>query len=255
MKEIFLSALRAIEEGNPVALVILTKAKGSTPRNPGAMMLVFQDGSTVGTVGGGVIEKRLKEEAIKAISEERVISVNFELSERDRDKLGLYCGGEVEFSIIPVLPEEKLFIFGGGHVSKALVPLASKLGFRVIVVDDREEYAVKEFFKDAHSVVLSDYREFAKNLETDEKTYVLIATQTHDSDFDVLKIMLDKNMKYLGMLGSKTKLATFKKKLNDSLKKKLNKLRTPVGLNIGAETPEEIAISIVAELVEVRRKR
>jgi len=255
MKDILLSALKAIEEGRKAALVILTKAKGSTPRKAGAMMLVFQDGNIVGTVGGGVIENRLKGEALRAISEERVLSFNFELSERDRDKLGLYCGGEVEFSIIPVLPEEKLIIFGGGHVSRALVPLASKLGFRVTVIDDREKYAVKEFFKGAQSVVLSDYKEFAKNVETDEKTYVLIATQTHESDFDVLKIMLGKELKYLGMLGSKTKLATFKRRINESLRKKLNKLSTPVGLDIGAETPDEIAISILAELIEVRRKR
>jgi len=254
MKEIFKAALKAIEEGEPAALVILTRARGSTPRKPGAMMLVLREGRLVGTVGGGVMEKRLKDEAMKAIAEGKVFSISFELSERNRDKLGLYCGGEVEFSIIPVMPEEKLIIFGGGHVSKALVPLASKLGFRVTVVDDREEYAVKESFKEAHNVILSNYKEFAKGLNTDDKTYVLIATQTHDSDFDVLKIMLDKKLKYLGMLGSRTKLLTFKKRIGAKLKGKLNKLRTPVGIDIGAETPDEIAISIIAELIEVRRK-
>jgi len=254
MKEIFEAALRAMEEGTPAALVILTRAKGSTPRKPGAMMLVLGDGRMVGTVGGGVMEKRLREEALRAIEREETIYLDFELSERDRDKLGLYCGGVVEFSIVPVLPKEKLIIFGGGHVSKALVPLASRLGFRVTVVDDRKEYAVKEAFRGAKDVILSDYSEFARKLETDDKTYILIATQTHDSDFEVLKIILEKDFKYLGMLGSKTKLETFKKRMDEKLKKRMDKLRTPVGLDIGAETPDEIARSIMAELIDVRRK-
>ncbi len=254
MKKVLEEALRSIESGRKAALVILTRKKGSASRKPGAMMLVYEDGSSVDTIGGGILEEKLKKEAVSAIKEGKARYLSFTMKENSPDNLNLYCGGEVEFAIIPVLPEDKLYIFGGGHVSRALVRVLAPLGFRITVIDDREDFAKPENFPGASDVIYSDYREFAEKLQTDDRTYVVIATEDHEHDYAALTTLLYKPVKYLGMLGSRKKLETFKKRMNEKELELLEKLKSPVGLDIGAETPEEIAISIAAELVKTRRK-
>ena len=255
MKRVFEEALRAMESGRASALVLLTKKEGSSARDPGAMMLVLEDGSTVDTVGGGILEERLKEEALNAIRDGKTRNISFALDETSKGDLNLYCGGKVEFAVIPLYPQEKLYIFGGGHISRALVRIAGPLGFRITVIDDREEFARKESYPGAFKVLHADYSEFARNLEADNWTYVVIATENHENDFRALIELIEKPFVYIGMLGSKRKLETFKKRMNEKQIKLLERLSNPIGLDIGAETPEEIAVSIAAELVKTRRSR
>lgn len=255
MLEVLKEAHLEVERENPCAFVILSKLKGSGPRKPGAMMLVKEEGSIVGTIGGGLIEKRLIDEAKKSMDDEKVRSISFELTE-DNKELGLYCGGEVEFLIVPLLPQEKLIIFGAGHVSRALSHSAPRAGFKVTVVDDRTNIELGNF-PPSVKLMRSDYKEFLDGLEISEKTYIVIATEAHEKDFSILERLLrnDTFPRFLGMLGSKTKFATFKKRAGEEIKEKLEQVRTPVGLDIGAETPDEIAISILAELIETKRMK
>ncbi len=255
MVDVFKRAYEELEAGRPCALVILENLKCSGPRKPGAMMLVLNDGTTEGTVGGGTIEKNIVDTALESIAEEKLKRVSLTLREGKGD-LELYCGGEVEFLIVPLLPKERLLIFGGGHVSKALVNLARQTGFRITVVDDRENFDWSGFPRDVN-LINKNYEEFLENLDVTPSTFIVIATDTHEKDFLVLSNLLRRKTLpgFLGMLGSKSKLNTFKRRLNGDIRERINYLRTPVGIDIGAETPEEIAVSILAELIQVRRKR
>jgi len=255
MLDVLEAAYLELKRGAPSALVILSKLKGSGPRKPGAMMLVKRDGAIVGTIGGGLIEKKLIEEAKKSIIEEETRSIYVELTEKNRE-LGLYCGGEVEFLVVPLLPKEKLIIFGAGHVSRALAQFADQAGFNVTVVDERPDIN-KDNFPTSVRVLNKKYREFLDELEITPKTYIVIATEAHEKDFFILEEILKKKdfPGFLGMLGSKTKFRTFKKRIGEKFKKKIGRVRTPVGLEIGAETPEEIAVSILAQLIETKRKK
>ena len=246
------AALEAQRTGQPSALVTVTKIGGSTPRTSGARMLVRADGSAVGTVGGGTFEHRVIGEAIQAIATgvPRTYSVHL-----TRD-LGMCCGGAMEAFIEPLRVQEHLVIYGAGHVGTATARIAHDLGFEVWVCDERDELATPERFPEGTHLLVDDPRRHLDELPWGPHAYHLLVTHSHALDQDLLEHILPRPFGYAGMIGSRAKVAKFFLRfkaagIDEAL---FQKISAPVGLDIGAETPEEIAVAICAELVRVRRR-
>lgn len=240
------AALQAMREGRPAALVTVIHAEGSAPRHAGSRMLVRADGSTVGTIGGGAIEKRATDEARGAISTGRPRRHAFNLG----PELGMICGGSMEIFIEPLAVPPRLFLFGAGHVSHSTAPLVRSLGFQVTVVDARSELATAARFPDCE-IRCEDPISFAAGLQTDERTWILILSHSHAVDEQVLQHLAPRPWAWLGCIGSRTKAVRFLHHLQETGldEATLARISTPVGLDLGAETPEEIAVSIAAEVV------
>lgn len=250
---IYEEAAKVLAEGRQAALVTVISADRSTPREVGAKMLVKPDGSIFGTVGGGGVEHLSIKKALEVIKEGKPIRYHISLTpEKDP---GMLCGGEMEVFIEPVLSAPTVYIFGGGHISRTLSKMAKLAGFRVAVIDDRPEFANAENFPEADIVMAEDIAEAFSKLKIDRTGYIVIVTRGHKSDEAVLEQALKTPAKYIGMIGSKTKV----KAIFDHMREKgftedsISNVHAPIGLQIGAETPEEISISILAEIIKVRR--
>jgi len=236
--------------GVPCALVTVIRTSGSTPRKEGAKMIVKEDGSIVGSVGGGAFEKKIIEDALLALQEGTPRTVQYHLTY----DLEMCCGGSAEAFIEPLVPAQKLFIFGAGHIGSALTKIGKLLGFHVTVVDDRPEFANAERLPDAGHIIGKRYDEAFADLHFDEKTYIVVVTHDHQYDKEVLEYCATQPFAYLGMIGSKRKA----KRGLDYLRSRgarpeqIAKIHTPMGLDIGAQTPEEIAVSIAAEIIAVK---
>ena len=251
MKHIYEEAVRAIRDGKPAAMVTVIGVSGSAPRESGSRMVVFLDGSIVGTIGGGTLEYRLIESAQEAIRTGRPIRKSVNLAH----DLGMCCGGNVEAYIEPLEAQLDLIIFGGGHVGQATARIASDAGFKVTVVDPREDFSDSSLFSEGVVAQHMDPLRLLDQLPWRNTAFYLVVTHSHQLDQDLVEAILPRNFGWLGMIGSRTKVAKFFLRfraagMNPEL---FSKLCAPVGLDIGAETPAEIAISIVAELVRVRR--
>lgn len=248
--DLFQAAAEATRSGQRAALVLVVSSRGSTPRRPGARMLVFEDGSTSGTIGGGNFEHAVIQRAREVLESGQPATYEAHLT---RD-LGMCCGGEMGVYIEPLAVREPLVIYGAGHVAHALVPMADALGFAVTVVDDREELNTEERFPTAERVV-DDPLEHARGLPDDASRYVLMVTHDHALDQDLCEVLLPKACQWIGLIGSRPKVTKFFVRLRAAgLDEALfRRLSAPVGLDIGAETPAEIAIAIAADLVRVRR--
>ena len=215
-------------------------------------MLVRDDGSTVGTLGGGCLEAEVIQASLMAIKNNSPQTIPFQLTEKYG---GLMCGGKVLVYIEPVVPDPNLVILGAGHVGKALSTVARLTGFRVTVVDDREEYANRENIPDAHDILVNDFESIFSKVNIDGNAYLVVATRGHNHDLGALKAALRTEAGYIGLLGSKRKKAL----LFDTLRKDgfsqedVNRVITPVGISIGSVTPEEIAVSIMAQIIRHRR--
>ncbi|RME22813.1 MAG: xanthine dehydrogenase accessory protein XdhC, partial [Deltaproteobacteria bacterium] len=225
---------------------------GSSPRSSGARMLVYADGGIVGTVGGGTFEHRLVAEALEAITTGRPRRYAVNLT---RD-LGMCCGGEMEAFVEPLQPVEDLVIHGAGHVGAATARIAAALGFRVTVVDERDEILDAADLPPSVRRVDADPRRVIDQLPTGPLAYHLVVTHQHSLDQDLVELLLPRDLRWLGMIGSRTKVKRFLFRLRAAgMDEELfARLHAPVGVDIGAETPEEIAVSIAAELVAVRRR-
>lgn len=240
--------LALLERGGRGALATVVKAAGSTPQVPGARMLRHEDGSVVGTVGGGAVEHavlRLLEEVLRD-GRARVVALDL------AHDLGMCCGGRMEVFVERIEGTSRLVIFGAGHVSQALARLAPSLGFAVTVVDDREELNTAERFPDA-TRVLAEPRDARASLSIDEHDWLLVVTHDHRLDEEALDTYARGPHAYLGMIGSRRKV----RRVLDRIRARgplppLERVYAPVGLALGAVSPEEIAISIAAELVAVR---
>ena len=257
-----------LENGEDFVIAKVVDTQGSTPRKKGAWMLVKQDGTTIGTVGGGRLEaetEKLCKEAFQTKEKSRIH--HFKLNTEERDALDMGCGGDADVLIEYIdadSPEDFVeefnlqttaYIFGAGHVGLALEPVLRYINFKTVAIDDREEYANRERFTKASEVkVISDFKHAFDGIETDENSYIIIVTRGHMGDYDVLKDALKQKSAYVGMIGSRKKNAM----LFDMLRKEgyaeedIKRIHAPIGLSIQAETPEEIAISIAAELIQVR---
>ncbi|MCW4038206.1 MAG: XdhC family protein [Candidatus Bathyarchaeota archaeon] len=260
MSEVVMSVFQKIEElrqkNIPAALVTVIKTSGSVPREVGAKMIVQFDGQIHGTIGGSSVEALVIKEAQDAIKAGRPQTVTHTLSDEAHTDTGMVCGGTMDFFIEPIQIPERVYIFGGGHVGFQVASLTKKVGFDYVVVDDRAEFASTERFPDASNLIVADPGTVAENLTVTTNDYIIIVTPAHKDDYNVLKGVIQKPARYIGMIGSSTKRKQIYQKLRttdgipDDL---LNKIHSPIGINIGSETPEEIAVSIVAELIQVRR--
>jgi xanthine dehydrogenase accessory factor len=248
--EIWKALIDASTRGEQVALATVVGVQGSAPRHSGARMVVWPDGRIVGTVGGGNFEHHVIAAAIEALRDRRPRRYAVHLT---RD-LGMCCGGAMDVYIEPQAPRERLVIFGAGHVARPTARLADDLGFAVSVVDPRDDLATNERFPNA-SLRVEDPRRFARGLAADPNTWILIVTHDHSLDQDLLELLLPQTWAWIGLIGSRAKAAKFFLRLraagmDEAL---FSRVSTPVGLDIGAETPEEIAVAICAELIRVRR--
>ncbi|MDA8082654.1 MAG: XdhC/CoxI family protein [Nitrospiraceae bacterium] len=251
--EIYEEIVRLKREGRPAALATIVQTVGSSPQKQGAKMIVRDDGSILGTLGGGCIEAEVIQAACMAIRDGQPATVPFELTEKQG---GLVCGGRVLVYIEPVLPEPELVILGAGHVGNALAKIAKFSGFRVIVTDDRAEYANRDNVPEADEIVVHDFGGIFSKVPSGRSTYVVIATRGHNHDLDALKAALKTEAHYIGLLGSRRKKALLFKMLREAgfSQGDIDRVIVPVGLSIGSVTPEEIAVSIMAQIIRKRRE-
>jgi len=248
-------AARCIEADVPAAMVTVVGAQGSTPQRPGARMIVFSDGTVSGTIGGGCVEAEMTRRARQSLESGRPILTTYDLTPEQAGDEGLVCGGRMEVFIEPLEATPELAILGAGHVARPLCALAANAGFRVSVLDDRHKYATATRFPEADRVLVSGFETAAELLGLTPRSYVLVVTRGHRGDAAALASCLPVEPRFLGLLGSKAKMVhVFAELLKRGFTSEdLARVETPVGVEIGAETPEEIAISIVARLVAVRR--
>jgi xanthine dehydrogenase accessory factor len=254
--KLYTELARLVEAGEPCALCTIVKTAGSTPGKTSMKMLVRRDGTFVGTVGGGCLEAEVLEGALASMRDEQPRLMAFALNERDYPDSGLLCGGKLEILVEPIV-EPRLYLFGGGHVASAIARVARPVGFHVIVCEDREVFATPERHPEAQGVWHGPLDELAGRLGTAEDDFVLAVTRGHDQDGLVLAALAAAGARprYLGMIGSQAKRHQVLEKLGRAgvSESFLAEVRSPMGLPIGARTHEEIAVSVVAEMIQVRR--
>jgi len=254
-QEVFAAVAEALEKGEPAALVTIVSTTGSTPQRVGAKMLVFPDGRLVGTIGGGCYENDAFWKAREAINTRKPQLLHYELDDDFAQETGLICGGQMSVYIEPIEPSPELYVIGAGHVGYHLATMAQEVGFQVHVVDDREKFASRERFPNATEVVTEDIPAWLERTALPSHAYVVIVTRGHNNDLDALRALAPRELRYLGLIGSRAKVA----RISDQLLSEgmppevLKQVHAPIGLDIGAVTPAEIAISIVAEPVAIRR--
>ena len=242
-------------EGRRGAIATIVNVRGSVPSFETAKMLVRDDGSILGTIGGGCVEAEVWQAAREVMESEKPRTLTFNLNHDPKHDTGLVCGGTLDIFIEPVLPPALLYLFGAGHVSVNLYRSARSAGFDVTVIDDRESYANRERFPEAKEVIARDFDQVIAGLTLTESAYVVIVTRGHRDDMRVLRWAVQTQAKYVGMIGSKRKtIRIFEELVKEGVPEKLfERVHAPIGLDIGAITPEEIAIAITAELIAVRR--
>jgi xanthine dehydrogenase accessory factor len=253
--DIFEEIVALRNAGRRAALATITNVRGSIPSFQTSKMLVRDDGSIVGTIGGGCVEAEVWQAACEVMEEEKPRTLTFNLNQNPKYDVGLVCGGTLEVFIEPVLPVPVLYLFGGGHVAGNTYKVARAAGFDVVIVDDRETYANRERFPEAREVLAEDFDAACAKLSPSESSYIVIVTRGHRDDMRVLRWAVTTPARYIGMIGSKRKtIAIYKELINEGMEPSLfERVSAPVGLEIGAVTPEEIAVAIVAELIAVRR--
>src|SRR5213078_3448969 len=242
--------------GRRGAVATIVNVRGSIPSFKTAKMLVRDDGSIVGTIGGGCVEAEVWQAAREVMGSEKPRTLSFNINQDPKYDTGLLCGGTLDIFIEPVLPPALLYIFGAGHVSVNLYKVARDAGFDVTVVDDREAYANRERFPEAKEVIAEDFEQAMARLIPSESSYIVITTRGHRDDMRVLRWAVQTQARYIGMIGSKRKTVTiFRELTKEGIPANLfERVHAPVGLDIGAITPEEIAVAITAELIAVRRR-
>jgi xanthine dehydrogenase accessory factor len=253
-REVFAAVNDALDKGEPAALVTIVSTTGSTPQRIGAKMLVYADGRTVGTIGGGCYENDAFGKAREAIRSRKPQLVHYELDDDFAQETGLICGGQMDVYIEPIEPSPELYIVGAGHVGFHLARLAHGVGFRVHVVDDREKFANADRFPEAAEIVVDDIPSWLTRSSLPAHAYAVVVTRGHTNDLDALRALAPRDLRYLGLIGSRAKVARIYEALADDgiTADRLQRVHAPIGLDIGAVTPQEIAVSILAELIAVK---
>lgn len=250
--ELYEEVVRLTRCGEAYALATVVANAGSSPRKSGAKMLIRKDGSSFGSVGGGRVEKETIDAALQALTTGEPRLLEFILTEEH----GFACGGSMTVFIEPCGQRPQLVLFGAGHVGRAISHLASGCGFRLVVVDERTDCAVQDLLPGADRILCCAVPAAFEQLNFDRETAVIIATPGHLSDFDAVRGCLASDAGFIGLLGSRRKrealMLTLTQEGFDSEQR--SRIVTPVGLDIGAQTPEEIAVSIVAQLISLKRK-
>jgi len=253
--DIYEEIVQLRRDGRRGAVATIVSVQGSIPSFKTAKMLVRDDGSIVGTIGGGCVEAEVWQAAREVMEIEKPRTLKFNLNQNPKDDTGLVCGGTLDIFIEPVLPPALLYMFGAGHVALNLHKVASNAGFEITVVDDREAYANRERFPDAKEIIADDFDKAMARLSPSDSAYIVILTRGHRDDMKVLRWAVQTPARYIGMIGSKRKtIAIFRELVAEGIPEKLfDRVHAPVGLDIGAVTPEEIAVAITAELIAHRR--
>lgn len=244
-----------IKNNKSVALVTIISSSGSSPRKTGSMMLVDSEKNVLaGSVGGGKIEEVAKNDAVKCINQKNSKKIFYKLT--GENSLEMACGGETTVFINTFIESEQIIIVGGGHIAKELVYLLENFNYDVTIIDFREEYANKLRFPNIKTI-FGEIHEVLNTLEFSDETSIVIITHGHLFDEVALEVVLNKKNRYIGMVGSKRKInQCFESLINKGFSKKLiDKVHSPIGLNIGGERPEEIALSILSEIQAVKYKK
>lgn len=250
---IYKEICRLRSEGMAAALATVVAATGSTPGRPLFKMLVYSNGEILGTVGGGSFEKKVISEALGVIKNKTPLMFDFKFSQQDETSTNdqPICGGENTVFIEPISLQLTLYIMGAGHIGQALARIAKVIGFRVVVVDDRKEFANEERFPGVDRIIVTDFEKVADEIDVDKSSYIVIVTHGHTHGQYVLKELIGSSAAYIGMIGSKKKVEEVKLRLlaQGIERDLLDSIYSPIGIDIGAQTPAEIAISITAQLI------
>lgn len=246
--------LAEIENSNSAAAICtIIRSRGSVPRHTLSKMIVYPDGKISGSIGGGELENRVVFEALQVIKDGKARILEYNMTDPERGDPGV-CGGQVEVFVEPIRPKLTLLVIGAGHVGKAVVHLGRWLGFWVVVSDDRPQFCTPESVPEAHEYYPGHIASLTGQLEITPWTYVVLTTRGVDVDVDELPYILESSSRYIGVIGSRRRWETTKQKLISMgiSKQKIDRVRSPIGLELNAETPEEIAVSIMAEILMLR---
>lgn len=253
MKNIYEKIIEAQKSNSETALCIVVNTRGSTPQKCGAKMLVHEDGSICGTIGGGNLEKKVTENALKVIKNKQPEFFRHDLLHQHN----MCCGGTMEIYIEPIMKKNKLYIFGAGHTGQALAKFASDFDFEIFLIDDRKEYLNNNNIEGTNKMNLP-FSQALNLLPFDNNTFIAILTYKHEIDRDILAFCLKKPHAYIGMIGSKRKIEITKKMFSDAkiaTEDELKEIDMPIGINISAQSPEEISVSILAKMIAVKNQK
>ncbi len=249
MDDLFLKAFEAAQKGKSYAFatIIESTLKG-TPRKTGAKMIVFEDGSMSGSIGGGRNERNAHLECIKAIKTQKPTTVTYKFDERPGNSI---CGGKIRVFIEPFAGKRHFVICGAGHIALPLSAFAKMLNYKVSIIDNRPEFANKKRFPHVDEIYVGEHVEILKRIKPTKEFYIIIVTQGYENDFNCLQAALRSKASYIGFISSKVKKIKFIRRLREKNfpEKLIKKINAPMGLKIGAQTPEEISIAIMAEIV------
>jgi xanthine dehydrogenase accessory factor len=253
--DVFDELIRLRNSGQKCALATIVQVRGSIPGFQSAKLLVREDGSLVGTIGGGCVEAEVWNAAREVMETGKPRNMSFSLGQDAAYDNGLICGGQLEVFVECISPQPAALIFGGGHISKSLAKVLDLAGFRVSVIDNREAFASKERFPEAAEIHAAEYEDVFPALSINESTYIVIVTRGHRDDMRVLRWAVNTPARYIAMIGSRRKTISVVKELEkEGLPRSVfEKVSAPMGLEIGAISPEEIAISVAAEMIAMRR--
>ena len=254
MQDILYKALEAVEQGRSYAFATIVEAtpKG-TPRKAGAKMIVFGDGSSWGTIGGGRNEKAAIAEALKAIAAQKPVTVTYDYFGRQGESV---CGGQMKVFIEPFVPQKHLVICGAGHIALPLSAMGKMLGFQVTVIDNRKAFANKQRFPHVDKIIVGEHAKELAKISVGPGTFITIVTQGNEFDYECLKAVIKSDAAYIGVISSRPKKVKFFKRLREAGvgEKYLKRVHIPMGIDIGSQTPEEIAVSVCAEIVAVKNR-
>lgn len=253
--DLYQEIVKLRQEGRRGAVATIVNVHGSIPSFETAKMLVRDDGSILGTIGGGCVEAEVWQAAREVMVSEKARTLTFNLNQNPKYDTGLVCGGTLEIFLEPILPPAMLYIFGAGHVALNLSRIAGLAGFDVTIIDDRENYASRERFPEAKAVIAQDFEQAMPSITPNESSSIVIVTRGHRDDMRILRWAVQTRARYVGMIGSKRKIITIFRELTQEgiPAHRFERVHAPVGLDIGAITPEEIAVAITAELIAIRR--
>jgi len=254
MLEVYQELVNVMQKGERAVLATVISSRGSAPRKAGVKMLIKQDGTFLGTVGGGGVERQVQEKAREVMNSGEPQIVHLDLSGRKKES-AMICGGQMDVFLEPILSQETLYLFGAGHISQSTAKVGKMLGFRVVVIDPRLEYNNSDRFPNADFLIVEEYNSAFSKLNVGEDGYVIIYTPGHVLDEQCLEFAVGTRARYVGMIGSRKKVKEVKEHLLQKgiSQQQLDRIHAPIGLEISAETPEEIAISILAEIIKVKR--
>jgi xanthine dehydrogenase accessory factor len=253
--DLFSEIVRLRKAGQKCALATIVEVNGSIPSYESAKILVREDGSFIGTIGGGCVEAEVWNAAREVIATEKPRHLNFNLGQDAAYDNGLICGGQLNVFIEAIVPQPHAFIFGAGHISKSLAKVTALAGFGVSVIDNRESFANRERFPEVEEVIADEYEDVYSRLNINSSSYIVIVTRGHRDDMRVLRWAITTEARYISMIGSRRKvIAVIREFEKEGVPREaFERIYAPMGLEVGAITPEEISISVAAEMIAVRR--